>query len=869
MDGAPSPPVVSLRYTYDATVVTNRTDGVVLSTVCATENATLTSNANGTFALSIDPTPSTNCTIPPGGESGQCETRYGPYGFVRLTPTSPAPSGYFSSVSRNGTAFSVEYYPLLATVTLDPGGPSATFSPNAADRFRATPLTGNGTPTPGSPRFNWSLSGVGWTFVAPASGAVVNVSAAPGAGVGNLTVTGRLAITGGFLVAPPTSVELLAAATTISSASLNRTVLDLGQSVGVAVLAEGAAGYPYSASVLPGLDESLQPATCSASPALGGTVSVSCSSSLNYTAVGVAQPVVTVSNGFSSAVWQFPDVTVAATPSVTMLPVAPVGYANRTIPIEVSVAAGTGTAPYVEGCLQSGNGSAQCLRSPGPTWTFAPVYSAPGHYTALAWVVDAAGSNQSVSTTIQVVAPLAVTWTGNATVGAVGSPIGLAAVVAGGDLPARAWWNVTGNPAPLAVEPVTSDGPVETTYVPSTVGAVTVSVSVVDGLGTVVRVSRTWTVGAGVATAVVPSGVPADAAVTAGSAFPIAWLALDAAGVAVANFSSPAEIELSISGSNGTAAGWVNASGIGPLASLFPGAFAVPAGAWYNGALNVSVTSRVAGAMRVVLLVEEGRVALGPPTRVLVAPDVDHLRLFQPETVVSDGRTNDTLWQVTDRFGNAAYGATVVVATSFGGSTVRTLVPVLSLPDGGTEVWVNFTAPDASAGTVRVTDLAGALLLPPIAVPAASPWVALGAPVSLALAAAVGGTVAGVAAYRRRRPSRAASVLDASDDERELRRLAEGRATVVDLLRRNGPLDLAELATLWEPSPAPPDLADWVASLVTDGTLAAAVDADGVARFCVAESHRPGTQVVLDVEAFDRAMVRREAERAEWGPDDP
>jgi hypothetical protein len=88
-------------------------------------------------------------------------------------------------------------------------------------------------------------------------------------------------------------------------------------------------------------------------------------------------------------------------------------------------------------------------------------------------------------------------------------------------------------------------------------------------------------------------------------------------------------------------------------------------------------------------------------------------------------------------------------------------------------------------------------------------------------------------------------------EEEELRRLAEGRATVVELLRRSGPLPLHEIEARWEPAPAPPALADWVASLVTDGTLRATIGDAGQARFALAERPEPEPQVTLDEDRSD------------------
>ncbi|MGA7477222.1 MAG: hypothetical protein WBW47_08480, partial [Thermoplasmata archaeon] len=98
-----------------------------------------------------------------------------------------------------------------------------------------------------------------------------------------------------------------------------------------------------------------------------------------------------------------------------------------------------------------------------------------------------------------------------------------------------------------------------------------------------------------------------------------------------------------------------------------------------------------------------------------------------------------------------------------------------------------------------------------------------------------------------------------TEAEEELRRLAEGRETVVDIVRRAGSLALPEIENAWEPPPAPPALADWVASLVTDGTLTVTLGEGGRARFAVAERLRREPKVTLDEDALERGLARRDA----------
>ncbi|MCI4339465.1 MAG: hypothetical protein L3J68_03935 [Thermoplasmata archaeon] len=865
--GASALPTVSLNYSYDAVVITNLTNGIILSSVCSVENGTTVAGASGEFAFSVDPTPPMTCNAPIG-QIIQCVTISGPYEQVRVAPSIPLPPGDFSSVAQHGNSFQVHLYPYLASVRIAPYVASATFSTGAADPFGAEGFTGAGNATPMPPRFDWSLSGVGWTFVDPTSGPAVNVTAATGAGIGNLSVIATLNVTGGILTTPPASVELLAVSTEISSASLDRTVLDVGQMTTARVNGTAAAGYTYHATIDPGLGEAVVSAPCAAGPGVGGALDVACAANVTYVATGVAQPSVTLSNGLSSAVWGFPDVTVNPAPSVELLPLLPVGYAGAVTSVVVEARPGTGTLPYSEACWSSGVGAPQCDHSPGPTWTFASVYSAPGNYSASSWTIDAAGLTRSATTTVHIVSPLTVAIRTSSTTGTAGVPLAVTAFVSGGDLPAEVWWNATGASNPFASSSITSDGPLETTFVPSSAEFVTVSVVVRDGLGTTATAVGTWTIGVGAATAAVPIVLPSTSPVRAGSPFSVEWQALDSGGDVVHDFASDAEVELVVVGSHEAAPGWVNASGVGTLTSRLPGWFDVPSTAWIGGDLNVSVTSRVAGSIQVDLIVAAGLSSGSSTVGVSVLPDIQQLRLFDPRTAVDTSRENDTLWQVTDRFGNAAVGASVVVTTSFDGDQVRAVASALPEPGDATAVWVNFSAPGAWAGTVTVTDLAGDVLVPTTSVPGLSgPWTIL---VAIPLTAGVGiGAVSGIAAFTRDRRRRRLVEATPVDDETALQRLAEGRATVVDVVRRSGPIDLAGIATTWEPPPAPPDLADWVASLLTDGTLDARFAADGVARFFLAVSDHATTQVTFDLETFDRAQQRRDAVAADWESEDP
>jgi len=97
------------------------------------------------------------------------------------------------------------------------------------------------------------------------------------------------------------------------------------------------------------------------------------------------------------------------------------------------------------------------------------------------------------------------------------------------------------------------------------------------------------------------------------------------------------------------------------------------------------------------------------------------------------------------------------------------------------------------------------------------------------------------------------------DEEEEARRLAEGRGAVLEIVRAAGAATGRSIEVSWGPEP-PPDLDEWVASLVADGTLLARALPDGTAEFSLAPERTPDLRVTVDEVALERAVARREAE---------
>ena len=847
--GANATAGVPIGYTYFVQVASTSGPPVV---GCFPFNGSAVSNASGGFSFS-PAIPASGCG---GGANGSCLAFSGPFGPVSATLAGPAPPGYAVAISESGSEITITWVSELQRVTLAPGGTTETVSPGAPTAFRAEGWEANGTPTPLQPTYFWTLLGSGWSFVGPATGSRVTVIALAGAGIGNLSVQAVATVPGGELDPPPAAVTLAQVPTAVQTGELRTTTGDVGSVFPLTLLAVGAGGYPYWATITPGLGAPSANVSCTGGPGQSGPVMVHCATNLTYAAPGTAQPTAIVTNGYSAGPWQFPSVTVAAFPSLTVSPDPPAGYALAPVPVTVIATNGTGTMPFARACLALPFGAPVCDPTPGPRWAFAPVFNASGAYLAVAWAIDADGANGSAAFTISVVAPLSLGPIGVDPASlTVDAPVTLRANLSGGDLPARFWWNASDTAGPLLAGSVTADGPMSLTFVPPTAGAVSLSLTVVDALGTYAQVDRIEVVGPPQAVAVVPVTVPPALPVVAGTPVPVSWQAVDPSGDVVRSFSAAGAVTLSAA-TDGPVSVWVNASGLGALSSLGNGSYGLPPTAWIGGTLSLTITPATAGVLSISL---EGAAFPGAAATLAltVDPDRAHLTLFDPAVAEPGSRSNATFWRVLDRFGNPAPGAVVTVRLSFGATAVDALVVVGPGPLATSGVWVNFTAPDAGGGSVTVIDAAGDVLAGPFEVPPLAPAPIASAPaVTFAAAVPVGVTGALLANIVARRTRRRTALSE--PDESELQALAEGRAQVVEIVRRAGSVDLEAIEAAWDRPPAPAALTDWLASLVADGTLGATLGPDGRARFCLAEGPAPSPRVTLDPEALDRALRGRE-----------
>jgi len=357
---------------------------------------------------------------------------------------------------------------------------------------------------------------------------------------------------------------------------------------------------------------------------------------------------------------------------------------------------------------------------------------------------------------------------------------------------------------------------------------------------------------------------PEPVETVAGTPVNVSWEAYTITGARAVTYA--VICDLSVTFANGGPGNiWVNSSMTGPLALDSNGSYLVPSPAWDAGVLRLTVDLGKSSPVTVQLS--------GPylpdtpgPISLTVLPDVEHLVLSDPQWWNASNNASwstSALWLVRDRFGDPAPGATLIVEFETGTATEQSFVPAVWARGGVTVAWVNCSAANGTAGTVTVHDGAGDLLWGPTGVPAFASGGATAAtevvsPFTLAVVVllvvgALAGIVALLSGTRARRPSAGA------EGEEDLRRLAEGRAAVVEIVREGGPLELREIEARWEPPPAPPAVADWVASLVTDGTLTATLGEGGRARFTLARPPPAEPRVTLDADALEDGLARRDA----------
>ena len=859
MEGGPLPPsavggvVLDLSY-YEQITLQPLDNNTLLSISCVLVNASSAAVANGygQFNGTIS-APANLCN------SQNCTTYQVTYGPVTVTPE-VVPAGYGLQSSANGLDFRLSWVAGLASLALTPKGPTVPFAPGSTRPFSATPEMANGSVSPLDPVYQWTLSGAGWSFDAPSTGASAEIVAGPGAGTGTLSVSAEATAGNLTFDAPAVTVNLTRVVTAVENGSLARTVVDVDETDPVSVRAQGALGYSYRAEVDPGLGRANESGNCTTAPLSASTVEVDCSATVTYPAPGTARLSLEVTNGYSTATWSSPSVTVDPASALRVTPARPVGYPATSLTVGLAAANGTGDPPYGLACFDPGPAPPVCSRSAGPEWVFHATYAAAGNYSAAAWVVDSAGANRSVAVPVTIVDPLSL---GPLSVPPAPAEAGLAydlsAAVHGGALPAEAWWNASDLAAPVRVGPVGVDGVLSVPFVPPAAGPVTVSLTVRDALGETENASLALVVDPGPVasvTALTPASLPPTAV---GQPVALAWRAWDALGEPVSAVTAP--VDLVIENATGSPApAWADVASLGELSGSPVGSFVVPPSAWNRGTLYLNLTPAVAGLLAVRLA--GGGLEGSPVTLRVAPPDLLHLHLFAPEFAREGNRVNRTFWHVSDRSGGAVPGAYLTLQYEGPDGTTNTLLPIGWVAPGTTGLWVNYSYPSSPDGTVRLLDPAGDVLVGPVSLapgPGGGPSL-VGLPLPfVALPIAVVTGLAGASFVGRRR-ARELRVVFPTEEE-EARRFAEGRAEVVEVVRSAGTADLATIAALWGEGPPPEDLDDWVQSLVADGTLTAAPGAEGSPGYSLAPSlpEPANPRVTIDPEALERAVAARNA----------
>ncbi|MCI4354330.1 MAG: hypothetical protein L3K06_03085 [Thermoplasmata archaeon] len=865
VEGGGSPPpniigvTVTLSYWADLNF-TPKNGSSIFS--CVPESSVVSTSAIGAVRISA-PLPTSGCN------KFSCSTYSGPFGpLVFATPNS-TPAGYFLTQSLSGNQVGLAWVYALSTSRLVPTS-RVTLSADAPTVVRAFPTAGNGGPSPASVGFDWQLVGNGWSLLNGSGTSNVTIEAFDGASPGTLTVWSNGTYNGTAVAAPAVTLDLAASSTTASGGGVDPTSLDVGFPALFTVTGGGAGGYAYHADLLPGLGMGEVIAPCTTSIVAGGLVALTCTASVAYDRPGIAQPSANLTNGYSTASWPFSPITVAPTLGFSIAPQATVAYVGAAGTVTVTADPASGTAPRGPACLFPGNGRVLCDPGPGPSYSFSVTYGLPGKYTGKATLADASGANESIpfSATVYDRPALSPLLASTNTLAA-GQTTAIVGSISGGALPFTYWWNSSQPSGTLYEGTAPSDGPVLLNFTPHVSGPTTIFLTVVDSLGTSVFQPISMNVTAGPATGLSAS-LGTNRAIVAGAATPISWSAVNPVGEVVATWSGT--VSLAVSPGAGAYAGraggpplaWVNLSG-SPVAPGADGSFPIPAGAWSSGILRVTVAFGGAGTFY--LTVSGGLPLVGGGangTGVVVGPDTGHLVLSHPTVAQAGVRTNRTLWQITDEFGDLLDGGAIRVETTVGTSTAVVSSPIFNDAGAGSAVWVNYSVPDGVAATIYVLSDSGQSLLPAISVPAPS----AGAVVPVAwLLVAVGAALAAASAYglwsrsRRRSSPEPAPSSGGPTTEDELRRWAEGRAHVLQRTSTERGQTLDELAQGFVGRPPPPDeMTDWVASLVADGSLRTVLGDDGRSRFLKVRGDDSGPpRVQLDDRALAEALDRRAA----------
>jgi hypothetical protein len=837
---------VALDYRYGVEISTGSTHFYE----CLPGSTTFVTGTHGAFEANAS-IPSDTC------DRTTCTTYSGPFQPAYFSYPGKPPAGFYFVGAYDPSAPRPELVAAVQNLTLAPAGPLV-LSVGAPTEITLEAMDALGAPSEASFAVSWRLPNGNWTDTG-GPGRSTNITGETDDSPAVLTATVNATYAGVRLPTRSVNEEVNALATRITYAAPAATSVDAGTPVGFTVLGTGAVGYAYRATLWTGFENTSVSQPCNATPAAGGSVVLGCALSVSYTEAGTATPSVEVTNGFSSASQPFANLTIGPALALVVTPSPPRMYVDTPTVLDAGVVAGTGTEPYGPACLSDGTGAIQCATTAGPAWSFTLEYPRPGSYPGAFTVVDGSGANRSLAFPIEVGRRPSLTSV-SASTGSVaeGSPVELAGSVAGGVGPLAYWWNASAPAGTIAAGTLAAPGSFNVSYVPRSPGAVSISLTVVDALGTVVAGNLTLEVLPGPAVTLAPAaGVGLAPAVIAGAPAPFRWEALSPDGLRVPEYAEPLTLTF---GPLPTGGGAVTIDPLrgGPEPLPPNGSLTLGASDWQDGYLNFSVTTTRSGAYSVALGTPLGSpLAPGGTLTFTVAPDAAALVLVDPHVALAGGRTNHTEWFLEDTYGNPGPATPLNLTLWFGGTAVSSPLPVAT-NGSATWTWVNLSAPGTGAGSYEVRSATGELLLGPISVPAAPGptdvplWALAGAGVLLGSAAIVV-TLLRLRSARPRRPVEA--------DLEELAEHARGREALLERIRREGPLDL-EAIRRGRPGAREDraEVAEWLASLTTEGLVTTEPGPGGVPRFRAAARPPapPGPRVDLDEEALDRALRARD-----------
>jgi hypothetical protein len=474
-NATPAPSVAGVSVTVDYFYTMKEVIGFNLTNEsCVAASASNVTGAGGTISVPL-PVPVEVC-------NPDCYVFEGPYGPLGYA-SSGAPEGFVERDPTAGTSpGTIDWYPDLYEATLNLTG-THIVSTYAPVDVSASAWNSVGGPAPGSLSYRWEVAGLEWTNSSNGPDDVAEGTDSGWAGSLSVTVTTTYGPTTESVQS--SVLSLVPVSTRAFSGTTSATPVDPGVPVTFYVTGSGAPGYPYTATVSPGLGAAPANGPCETTPLPNGTANLTCQVQAAYPAAGIALPTASISNGYSTGEVDLAPVPVHPVEQVTLHAPSLVTYLNRPIALTVNVTNGTGSGPYGPACLSvNGAPGLTCQFANATSWAFNVAWDAPGEYELRASVTDRFGENVSATTGVLVVPFLSARANGSSSITLVANQTqALSVVVAGGALPITLWWNLSRSTSFLCLGILDIDGTVACPYEPTTVGATNLTVTLRDALG--------------------------------------------------------------------------------------------------------------------------------------------------------------------------------------------------------------------------------------------------------------------------------------------------------------------------------------------------------------------------------------------------